>query len=84
TAVRFCWTNTGNEGASNFAEVLCGVDSEPLVTTFVDGAVVKPKRTTTLNRFLEGDTDLNQTDNIAFQPVTGNHYVIEDHDNGDV
>ena len=36
------------------------------------------------NRALEGDADLNQPDNLAFQPVTGNMYVIEDHDFGDI
>jgi hypothetical protein len=81
TAVRFCVANTGNEGANNYGEVICGIDSEPLVT--VDGTG-KPKRTTTINRFVEGHTDMNQSDNLAFQPVTGNLFVIEDHDNGDV
>lgn len=76
-AVRFCWTNTGNEGASNFAEVVCGVDSAPLTAS-------STQRTVVVNRFIEGDTDFNAFDNLAFQPKTGNLYVIEDHDNGDV
>lgn len=85
SAVRFCWTNTGNEASGNYGEVMCGIDKEPLITTVTDSSgVLKPKLTTTINRFLEGDRDLNQPDNLAFQPVTGNHYVIEDHDNGDV
>ena len=84
-AVRFCWTNTGNEDAGNYGEVVCGVDNEPLATTFVDSSgAIKPKRTTTINRFIEGDSDFNQPDNLAFQPVTGNTYVIEDHPNGDI
>lgn len=83
--VRFCWTNTGNEEVGNYGEVLCGVDSEPLVTTFVDSSgAIKPKRITVINRFVEGDADFNQPDNIAFQPGTGNTYVIEDHPNGDI
>jgi secreted PhoX family phosphatase len=36
------------------------------------------------NRFVEGDLDFNAFDNLAFQPTTGNLYVIEDHNNGDV
>jgi hypothetical protein len=84
-AVRFCWTNTGNEDANNYGEVVCGIDNEPLVTTYTDSSgAIKPKRTTAINRFVEGDADLNQPDNFAFQPVTGNHYVIEDHPNGDI
>jgi hypothetical protein len=76
-AVRFCWTNTGNEGSKHYAEVMCGVDSSPL-TAAAD------QRTVVVNRFIEGDTDFNSFDNVAFQPVTGNLYVIEDHDNGDI
>ena len=76
-AVRFCWANTGNESAKNYAETVCGVDRVPLVA---DSA----QRTVTVNRFVEGDTDFNSFDNLAFQPHTGNLYVIEDHPNGDV
>ena len=76
-AVRFCWTNTGNEGAGNYAEVMCGVDSAPLTAS-------ASQRTVVVNRFVEGDTDFNSFDNLAFQPHTGALYVIEDHDNGDV
>ena len=76
-AVRFCWTNTGNEGAKNYAEVVCGVDSAPLTASAT-------QRTVVVNRFVEGDTDFNSFDNLEFQPHTGNMYVIEDHSNGDV
>ena len=76
-AVRFCWTNTGNEGARHYAEVMCGVDSAPL-------AAVTNQRSVVVNRFVEGDTDFNSFDNLAFQPATGNLYVIEDHNNGDI
>lgn len=76
-AVRFCWTNTGNEGAKNYGEVICGVDSAPLTAS-------STQRTVVVNRLLEGDIDFNQPDNIAFQPNTGNVYVIEDHPNGDI
>jgi hypothetical protein len=76
-AVRFCWANTGNEGAKHYAEVVCGVDSAPL-------AAVTNQRSVVVNRFVEGDADANSFDNLAFQPVTGNLYVIEDHNNGDI
>lgn len=75
--VRFCWANTGNEGASNYAEVVCGVDSDPMLADSDTRSVV-------VNRFVEGDTQANSFDNLAFQPSSGNLYVIEDHDNGDV
>lgn len=76
-AVRFCWANTGNEGAGNYAEVMCGVDSAPLTAS-------TSERTVVVNRFVEGDTDFNSFDNLAFQPHSGALYVIEDHRNGDV
>lgn len=76
-AVRFCWTNTGNEDARNYAEVVCAVDSAPLTASAT-------QRTVLANRFVEGDTDFNSFDNLDFQPVTGNLFVIEDHDNGDI
>ncbi len=76
-AVRFCWTNTGNEDAQNFAEVVCAVDSEPQTADAT-------KRPVVVNRFVEGDSDFNSFDNLAFQPRTGNLYVIEDHPNGDI
>jgi hypothetical protein len=75
--VRFCWTNTGNEGAKNYAEVICGIDSDPMTAN-------AGQRTVVVNRFVEGDTDFNSFDNLAFQPNTGNLYVIEDHGNGDI
>jgi len=75
--VRFCWANTGNEGARHYAEVMCGVDSAPR-------AAVTNQRSVAVNRFVEGDTDFNSFDNLAFQPATGNLYVIEDHPNGDI
>jgi secreted PhoX family phosphatase len=40
--------------------------------------------TATANRFVEGDPDFDSFDNLTFQPVTGNLYVIEDNPNGDI
>lgn len=75
--VRFCWTNTGNEGASNYAEVVCGIDEDYLSA---DAGI----RSVKVNRFVEGDEDFNSFDNLDFQPHTGILYVVEDHDNGDI
>ena len=75
-AVRFCWNNTGNEDAKHYAETICDVDSALLTASAT-------KRTVIVNCF-EGDTDFNQFDNLAFQPKTGNLYVVEDHENGDI
>ena len=75
--VFFCWTNTGNRGADNFAETMCGIDREPLLAD-------EDERTVTVNRFVEGDPDFNAHDNLAIQPFTGIVYVIEDNPNGDI
>ena len=75
--VRFCWANTGREAAQNYGEVICGIDSDPLLAEEAVASLV-------VNRFVEGDADFNSVDNLGFQPVTGNLYVIEDHSNGDV
>ncbi len=80
---RFCWTNTGNEGGKNYAEVMCATDSAP-ETIPVPDAELKAELTTTVTRFIEGDQDANSFDNLDFQPGTGNLYVIEDHPNGDI
>ena len=71
--IRFCWANTGNPGAENYSEVICGVDSDPMDIASDD--------TTIINRFVEGDGDMDSADNLAFDPATGNLYVIEDQSN---
>lgn len=76
-AVRFCWANTGNDDAKNYAEVMCAVDKAPLDAS-------TSQRSVEINRFVEGDADFNSFDNLDFQPRTGNLYVIEDHPNGDI
>lgn len=99
--VRFCWTNTGNESARNYGEVVCLTDTNPAgtgektvpttpvvnasgLTYLADSAEAKGFAVAAANRAVEGDADLNQPDNLAFQPRTGNMYVIEDHPFGDV
>lgn len=76
-AVRFCWANTGNSGAANFAEVMCAIDRSPSTATPMQQSVV-------VSRFIEGDEDFNAFDNLEFQKPSGNLYVIEDNNNGDV
>lgn len=81
--VRFCWTNTGNEGGKNYSEVMCATDNAP-ATIPVPDAEGKAELTTVVTRFIEGDREMNSADNLDFQPGSGNLYVIEDHDNGDI
>lgn len=81
--VRFCWANTGNEGAQNFAEILCGIDTTPMEIVQADSEG-NYKFTTVVNRFIEGDTQFNSIDNLAFQGKTGILYAVEDHHNGDI
>jgi hypothetical protein len=75
--VRFCWTNTGNEGAKHYGEVMCAIDLKP-------NEVVADELNVTVNRFIVGNPDMNSPDSFEFQPGTGIHYVIEDHKNGDI
>ena len=75
--IKICWMDTQNEGARSYGEVVCAVDSAPSTAS-------SSQRTVVVSRFLEGDMDMNQHDNIEFQPLTGNIYVIEDHANGDI
>jgi len=56
---------------------MCAVDAAPLTAA-------ANQRTVVANRFVEGDRDFNSFDNLAFQPTTGNLFVVEDHDNGDI
>lgn len=76
-AIRFCWTNTQDANAGSFGEVMCGIDAAPDTAS-------PTQRTVLVYRFIEGDEDFNQPDNLAFQPKTGNLYVIEDNPNGDI
>lgn len=96
--VRFCFTNTGNEGSNNYAEVMCGIDNNPLPSLpnewfrasdnnffLAESGTARANATTvTMNRFLEGDLRANSFDNLDFQPKTGNLYVVEDHQYGEI
>ena len=76
-AIRFCWTDTQDESAGSFGEVMCAIDEAPDTASATS-------RTVLVYRFVEGNEDFNQPDNLEFQPKTGNVYVIEDHPNGDI
>ena len=76
-AVRFCWNNTQAASAGSFGEVMCGIDEDPNTASATN-------RTVLVYRFIEGDEDFNQPDNLEFQPKTGNVYVNEDNPNGDI
>lgn len=76
-SVRLCWMDTQNRGAQMYGELVCAVDNAPMTAS-------SSQRTVVVNRLLEGDMDMNQHDNIEFQPLTGNVYVIEDNANGDI
>ncbi len=75
--IKICWMDTQNRGAQMYGELVCAVDNAPM-------AASPSQRTVVVNRLLEGDMDMNQHDNIEFQPLTGNIYVIEDSANGDI
>ena len=75
--VKFCWTNTGNAGIGNYGEVMCAIDKMP-------DAIDDGKQQVAVTRFLEGNSDLNQPDNLEIHPQTGIVYVIEDNPNGDI
>ncbi len=74
--VKVCWANTQNRSAQLFGEIQCIVDLKPMEAS--------DDRTIVINRLVEGDRDFNAFDNVAFQPHTGNLYVIEDNPNGDI
>jgi secreted PhoX family phosphatase len=88
--IRLCWTNTCGGG---FGEALCAVENAMGANRGVfdqnfgwkllsaDGT--NPAEVL-VTRFVGGDEALNSHDNLDFQPVTGNVYVIEDNDFGDV
>lgn len=81
--VRFCWTNTGNESSKNYGEVMCAIDSKPNEVV-VDADNAGTDLNTVVTRFIVGNPDMNSPDSFEFQPGTGMHYVIEDHNNGDI
>lgn len=88
--VRWCWTNTCGSG---FGEVLCAVDEivdadrQVFSSSFgfnllsTDGA---SPAAVLVTRFVEGDEEMSSHDNLDFQPHTGNVYVAEDDDFGDI
>jgi hypothetical protein len=74
--IKFCWTNTGNAKIGNYGEVLCAVDKTP---ELADG-----KMSTRVWRFISGNAEMNQPDNLEIHPKSGLVYVVEDNPNGDI
>lgn len=67
--IRICWTNTGRADIGNYGEVLCLNDRPASVPTGE-----RPE----VQQFAAGNPQMNQPDNLEFQPKTGIVYVIED------
>lgn len=76
--VRFCGNNTGNEGTNrNWGETIC----------FTDGTLDEALANTAIPEgqyLVIGFHELAMTDNIAYQPKTGNWIFMEDGDGVDV
>ncbi|MCL4316030.1 MAG: PhoX family protein [Gammaproteobacteria bacterium] len=77
--VRNCWANTGRitnavtsdiENGHNYGEIMCLSDVAETSATTGFAPVV--------TRFVAGDRDMNQFDNVAFQPHSGVLYTQED------
>lgn len=77
--VRNCWANTGRitnavssdiENGHNYGEIMCLSDVAETSATTGFAPVV--------TRFVTGDRDMNQFDNVAFQPYSGVLYTQED------
>lgn len=89
--VRFCWSNTQRESAESYGEIMCAIDHQPDAFTereknglYYLADSTGAFSTFSAYRFIEGNKDFNSFDNLAFQPGTGNLFVVEDHENGDV
>lgn len=72
---RFCWTNTGVSSLRNWGEVLCATETV--------NAAAPTGTTPEVQPFVLGTPQMNQPDNLEFQPGTGIVYVIEDSPNLD-
>jgi secreted PhoX family phosphatase len=88
--IRYCWTNTCGGG---FGEVLCAVEDDMDATQSVFNNNFQQNLLSTdgmalaealVSRFVQGDGRMSSHDNLDFQPITSNVYVIEDDDFGEV
>lgn len=71
---RVFWNNTGNKARENWGETL----------SLVDPAPEDPNSTPVVQLFVAGNGRLNSADNIAVQPGTGNVFILEDDQYGEV
>jgi len=74
--VRFCGNNTGRDAARYGGETIC----------FTDGTLAEALANTAtpqVQLFVQGSSDLNMPDNIAYQPGRGNWVLNEDGSTGD-
>ena len=74
--VRFCWTNTGNADAANYAEVMCAVDPTPLPE-----AATVTEAATVINDPRTGFTYLSAADDTGapqYATLTANRFVEGD------
>jgi hypothetical protein len=74
--VRMCGNNTGRDGAHYFGETICITDGTVAEAT-------SPGSVPEVQLLVQGNTQLNMPDNIAYQPGTGNWIVHEDGSTGD-
>lgn len=74
SGVRVLWANTQNENSQHYGEVLSMTDLDP----------DSNESTPVVQTFIEGNARFNQPDNLDVQPKTGNVYVVEDHQFGEI
>lgn len=72
--VRVLWANTQRADSQHFGEVLSMTDLEPASSESLP----------VVQTFIEGNARFNHPDNLDVQPRTGNVYVVEDSQFGEV
>ena len=74
--VRFCGNNTGRDSARYWGETICVTDGTVAGSTSASSI---PQ----VQLLVQGSSELNMADNIAFQPNRGNWIIEEDGSTGD-
>jgi hypothetical protein len=70
--IRACFNDTGNDQANQWGETLCFTDTPTTEPAFPGGFMP------VLEPFVIGNPELRMPDNLAFQPGTGNLYILMD------